>query len=185
MSGPNLVILLVLAFAVLLSWLLVPRRNAPKPELLRVSLKAEELFPRHYLYFAQVRQALSIADQQYLREQAPSHVARKAVRVRHQVVRHYLSGLHEDFSDLESLARMVAALSPEISSQQETERLFLGLKFRLLYARVWLQLSIGHVPLEQLQDLTGLVGRLATRMEQAIDAVGALSAGELSSRLNA
>ena len=80
---------------------------------------------------------------------------------------------------------MIAALSPAISSEQETERLILGLKFRLLYARVWLRLSTGREPLEQLEQLTGLVGRLATRMEQAMTAVGALSAPGLNSTLSA
>ena len=88
-------------------------------------------------------------------------------------------------ASLSSLGAMIAALSPAISSEQETERLILGLKFRLLYARVWLRLSTGREPLEQLEQLTGLVGRLATRMERAMTAVSALSAPGLDSTLSA
>ena len=80
---------------------------------------------------------------------------------------------------------MVAALSPVISSEQETERLVLGLKFRVLYAWVWLRISTGRAPLDQIERLTSLVGRLATRMEQAMTAVGALSVPELNSHLHA
>jgi hypothetical protein len=115
---------------------------------------------------------------------APSDVAQTAHRERRAVARKFLAGLHEDFSSLERLARMVAALSPVISSEQEKERLILGLKFRLLYAWVWLRLSAGRAPLEQIEQLTGLVGRLATRMDQAMTAVSALSAPGLNSSLN-
>ena len=108
-----------------------------------------------------------------------------ALRERRGVARQFLAGLRQDFSNLERLARMVAALSPVISSDQETERLVLGLQFRLLYAWVWLRLSTGLEPLQQLEQLTGLVGRLATRLEQAMAAVSALSAPGLNSSLNA
>ena len=74
------------------------------------------------------------------------------------------------------LGRIIAALSPEVSHEQETERLMLSLKFQILYALVWLRLSTGNLPLQQLESLTGLVGRLATRMDQAMAKVSALSA---------
>jgi hypothetical protein len=79
---------------------------------------------------------------------------------------------------------MVAALSPVVSREQETERLLLGMRFRVLYAWVWLRLSTGPAPLEQIEHLTGLVGRFATRMEQAMTAISALSVPGLDPRLN-
>jgi N-glycosylase/DNA lyase len=145
----------------------------------------EGILPQHYLYFPQVRQALSASDEQYLSDAAPPDVAKRARLERRAVARQFLSGLHEDFSSLERLARMITALSPVISREQETERLILGVKFRLLYAWVWLRISTGVAPLEQLEQLTGLVGRLATRMEQATAAVGALSAAGLNTKLSA
>ena len=78
---------------------------------------------------------------------------------------------------------MIAALSPEVSREQETERLILSLKFQLLYVLVWLRLSAGNLPLQQLEQLTGLVGRLATRMDAAMAQISALSADRLSSGL--
>ncbi len=113
---------------------------------------------------------------QYLHEVAPPHVARQALRERRAVARRFLFGLREDFSKLERLARMVAALSPVISREQETERFLLSLRFRVLFSLVWLRLSVGRVPLGQIERLTGLVGRLAVRMEQAMTEINAISA---------
>ena len=87
---------------------------------------------------------------------------------RRAVARRFLKGLHEDFSNLAKLGRIIAALSPEVSHEQETERLILSLKFQILYTLVWLRLSTGNLPLQQLEHLTGLVGRLATRMDEAM-----------------
>jgi hypothetical protein len=146
-----------------------------------------EAFPtaRHYAYFRQVLQALSVADSNYLRETAPPQVAKQALRERRAVARRFLEGLHEDFSNLTRLGRIVAALSPEISRKQETERLMLSVKFQILYILVWLRLSSGNLPLEQLEHLTGLVGRLATRLDAAMTEVSALSAGQLPGRIGA
>ena len=80
---------------------------------------------------------------------------------------------------------MVASLSPVLSRQQETERIILGLQFRLLYALVWFRLSTGTVPLQQIEHLTELIGRLALRMEQAMAQISALSADHLTRGVNA
>jgi HAMP domain-containing protein len=176
--------LAIAAFVVLL-WFLRPRRSAPMGGPSPIAVKMESFLPRHYRYFPQVRQALSACDDEYLERVAPRDIAQMAHRERRAVARKFLAGLGEDFSNLERLARMVAALSPVISSEQETERLILGLKFRLLYARVWLRLSTGREPLEQLEQLAGLVGRLATRIERAMAAVSALSVPGLNSSPNA
>jgi hypothetical protein len=185
MSGLTITtIFLAIAFFGVLLWLLRPRRRDPKAGQSPIDLKMECFLPRHYRFFPQVRQALSASDGEYLDRVAPRDVAQSAHQERRAVARKFLAGLHEDFSCLERLARMVAALSPVISSEQETERLILGLKFRLLYAWVLLRLSTGRAPLEQIEQLTGLVGRLATRMDQAMAAVSALSAPGLNSSLN-
>jgi hypothetical protein len=131
------------------------------------------------MYFPQIRQALSVADTKYLMENAPPQVAKQALRERRAVALRFLEGLHEDFSNLARLGRIIAALSPVVSRQQETERLILSLKFQVLYALVWLRLSAGNLPLDQLDQLTGLVGRFAKRMDLAMEEINALSAGPL------
>ena len=178
-------VLLAIIFFLAVLWLLRPGRHALRSGQSPTDLRLENFLPRHYGYFPQVRQALSSVDREYLDKVAPREVAQKAHRERRGVARQFLAGLSQDFSNLERLARMVAALSPVISSEQETKRLVLGLQFRLLYAWVWFNLSTGRVPLHQLEHLTGLVGRLASHMEQAMDAVGALSAPGLNSNLRA
>jgi hypothetical protein len=186
MTELTVILAIVIAFFAVVLWLVRSGRGkqnvGPSPT---EQLKMENVLPRHYRYFPQVRQALSASDEQYLRRTAPPGVAQTAQRERRAVARKFLSGLHEDFTDLERLARMVAALSPVVSREQETERLLLGMKFRVLYAWVWLRLSTGRAPLEQIEHLTDLVGRFATRMEQATAAISSLSAPGLDSRLRA
>jgi hypothetical protein len=185
MSEMIVVISLALAFTVLLVWLLRPRRHSAVAGRPGIDRALESTFPKHYRFFGQVRQALSAGDNEYLRGVAPPHVARQVLRERRGIAKHFLYGLHEDFSGLERLARMVASLSPVLSREQEMERLYLGLKFRMLYVMVWLHLSTGQVPLQQLEHLTELVGRLALRMEQAMAEISALSADHLPSSLKA
>ena len=176
--------LLALAFVALLLWLMRPQQHGSGSARLPLDQEMDQVLPRHYRFFPQVRQALSVADAQYLRDAAPPHVAQQALRERRAVARRFLSGLREDFSRLERLARMVAALSPAISREQETERLLLSLRFRVLYLLVWLRLSTGQVPLRQIEHLTGLIGRLAVRMEHAMAEINALSAERMPRGLN-
>lgn len=179
MSELTIVIALALSFSLILLWLLIPRHREQKggPE---VDLSLVSTLPRHYRYLPQVRQALSAIDAKYLNEKASPAVARRAIQERRAIARHFLAGLLEDFSSLEQLARTVAALSPAISREQETARLILGVKFRVLYVWVWLRLSAGHAPLGQIGQLTNQVGIFAARMEEAMVAVSALSAPELN-----
>jgi hypothetical protein len=112
-------------------------------------------------------------------------VAKQALGERREIARQFLKGLHEDFSNLSRLGRIIAALSPEVSREQETQRLILSVKFQILYALVRLRLSTGNLPLAQLEDLTGLVGRLAARMDEAMAVITAQSAGQVSQRVRA
>jgi hypothetical protein len=164
----------LVVFALLL-WLLFSRRSRARASEAQFNPTLEPSQTAHYRYFPQIRQALSACDEQYLREKASPEVARKTLRERRAVARQFLAALLEDFSNLERLARTVAVLSPEISREQEFERLMLGAKFRVLYAAVWVRLSVGTIPLRNIEHLAGLVGRLSTRMAEAMASVNALS----------
>ena len=173
-------------FGVLIRLLL--RRKKPSrisSSLAELNADLSLLVPKHYGYFPQIRQALSAADSQFLTETAPLQVARQALRERRAVARGFLKGLREDFSNLARLGRIIAALSPSVSREQETERLVLYLKFHILYLLVWLRLSTGNLSLPQLELLTGLVERLAMRMEETMSDISELSAGRLSGGLSA
>ena len=185
MSELMIGVTLALAFAALLIRLMRPRRHATKAGRPGIDQDVESVLPKHYRFFPQVRQALSAGDNEYLLNAAPPRIAQQVLRERRAIAKRFLHGLHEDFSSLERLARMVASLSPVVSREQEMERLYLGLKFRLLYVMVWVRLSTGQVPLQQLAHLTELVGRLALRMEQAMAEISALSTDHLPSRLSA
>jgi hypothetical protein len=187
MNELSMVILLAMVLSGVLLWLLLPRHKASRADTSSFHPNLNETLPtaKHYAYFRQIRQALSVADSKYLVENAPPEVAKQALRDRRAVARRFLKGLHEDFSNLSRLGRIIAALSPEVSHKQETERFILGLKFQILYALVWLRLSTGNLPLQQLEDLTGLVGRLAMRLDAAMTEISALSAGHLPGRIGA
>lgn len=185
MSDLSIVILLTLALCAVLVWLLIPRQESSKAAAAAAPGAGIQALPsaRHYAYFPLIRQALSAADARYLLENAPPQLARQALRERRAVAKKFLRGLHEDFSSLVNLGRTIAALSPEVSHEQERERLMLSVKFQILYALVWLRLSTGTLPLQQLEQLTSLVGRLATRMDEAMTKVNALSAGPVPGRI--
>ena len=174
-------LLLLLPFALvvlgLLLWLL---RQPPTLNSGCSSLEhaAEKALATHYRYFPQVRQALSPADTRYLLRRLPPRIARKVLRERRAVARKFLTGLHEDFSNLERLARMVAALSPVVNREQEAERILLGLRFRVLYLWTWTRLSTDSVSLERIERLAVLIGQFATRIEGAMAAVAAASKAE-------
>lgn len=182
----GIVMLPVIALCAVLVWLLIPRQKAVVTPGAFPSQTNQALSrARHYMYFPMIRRALSAVDTQYLLETAPPHVAKQALRERRAVARRFLQGLHEDFSNLASLGRVIAVLSPEVSHEQERERLILSLKFQFLYALVWLRLSTGNLPLHQIERLTALVGRLATRMDEAMAHISALSAGHLAKEIGA
>ena len=175
----ELILLLPLALVVLglLLWLF---RRRPTLKSGRSSLEnaAEKALATHYRYFPQVRQALSPADTRYLLRRLPPRMAKRVLRERRAVARKFLAGLHEDFSNLERLARVVAALSPVVSREQETERILLGLRFRVLYLWTRTRLSTGSVSSEPIERLSVLIGQYANRMERAMAAVAAVSKQE-------
>jgi hypothetical protein len=181
MNDTYIVILLAVVVSAVLLWLLFPRDKSGVKAVASFPADGSSSLPsaKHYAYFPQIRQALSPADFEYLLKTAPPHVAKQAIRERRAIARRFLQGLHEDFSNLARLGRMIAALSPEVSHEQETERLILTVRFQISYALVWMRLSTGSLPLHQLEHLTGLVGRLAARMDEAMAAISALSAGAL------
>ena len=182
MNDSSIVIILFsIALSGVVLWLLTTRHKSSRTAASSFHPEAINAFPtaKHFAYFPQIRQALSPADTKYLWEMAPPNVAKQALRERRSVARRFLKGLHEDFSNLAKLGRIIAALSPEVSREQETERLILSVKFQILYALVWLRLSTGNLPLPQLEHLTGLVGRLALRMDGAMAKISALSAGQV------
>ena len=178
--------LLSFVFLSILIWIARPRRDTAKTANTSSQHNLEPVVPRHYRFFPQIHQALSAGDRQYLlRGRASTCCQAIFARRKRAIARRFLVGLCEDFSELERLARMVATLSPVISRGQETERILINLKFHMLYGLVWLRLSGGRMPLDEIGHLTDLVAHLALRMDRAISEINALSAEPLSRGLSA
>jgi len=185
MNGLTYTIPPAIAILAILWFLLRPQSPAAKKTSGPLGdFKAGNPVLMHYRFFPQIRQALSEVDDNYLGEAAPPQVARQARRERRAIARHFLGGLREDFSNLEQMGRMIAAMSPVVNRRQETERFLLGLKFQFICALVWLRLYTGKMPIDQIQYLTGVLGRLAARMEQAMTEINALSAQQPAGRVS-
>ena len=188
MNDTQIVLLVVVVVCALLLRSLIPPKRPHPGGKSSMSADALQALPpaRHYAYFPQIRQALSQEDAAFLQKNAPPKAAKRALRERRAVARHFLDGLYDDFSALAKTARVIAALSPEVSHKQETERLMLSLRFQIVYALVWLRLWGGALPLHQLEVLTGVVGQLATRIDGAMTKISALSAAsQLTGKLGA
>jgi hypothetical protein len=142
-------------------------------------LELEELFPLHCRHFPQIRQALSAADQAFLRQRASRQTYQSWKTNRRRAIRSFLGGLREDFASLERLARAVSALSPEISQTREAQQLWFSLRFRLLYHLVSLRMLMGTASLPQLIRLTQMVGSFAAQIEAGMAALEESSASGL------
>jgi len=181
MSEIAIAVSLAGGLGLLIVWMLLEGRRSANTVRSAADLNLKESLPRNYQYYPQIRQALSQADRSYLRASAPPGIAQQALRERTAIARRFMDGLLEDFNNLERLGRMVAALSPVISREHETDRLLLSLQFHLFYRLVRLRLLTGRVPLDQIGHLTELVGRLTSRIELSISAIAALSTQGISS----
>jgi hypothetical protein len=141
---------------------------------------------RHTGYTPQIRQALSEADEMYLRDHCSPETRRKIRREREQVSAAFLGALKNDFENLLSLAQLIAKLSPQVEALQEWERLRLTLIFKLQFGLIRAQLWAGRAPLDRISELSMVVSGLSVRVEQAIQKLGeqAAMAVELGSALN-
>lgn len=143
----------------------------------------EELGRRHVTYFPQVRQALAPDDYGFLESTKVSGLARRVRRERRRIGLTYLSCLRADFMRLWRMARVVAALSPQVGLANELARLRLGLAFIARYELLRFRFLFGFSPLPDLSSLSETVGKLAIRLETAMNEVGerAALAGEFVS----
>lgn len=178
-AGVALVLMLVLVW-------LAHEASTPRPvHTVDGKPAIEELFPLHCQHLPQVLQALSKADEEYLRLRVSSASRRRVARERRAVVREFLAGLRQDFRRLDQLGRTVAAFSPEIQQEQETHRMRLALQFEFLCLRVRLRLALGRGPMPLLTRLTGLVGAQAAEIEAAMSRLEELSLSGVRADLSA
>lgn len=127
---------------------------------------------RHATHGPQICQALDNRDLQYLASAGGAHLARRVRRDRRQVVKNYLIALRRDFDQLLTLARAIAALSPEVVAVEELERLRLTVQFHLRCRIIYFRLLLGAATLPQISGVSDLVSHLAVRLETALQELG-------------
>ncbi len=182
----SFVFFLVIGVVLLLSlvWVLHGPRKRGWRSLDALSL--EESGRHHVAYLPQIRQSLSSVDLAFLSSTGSVELARRVRKERRRIASSYLPAIREDFEKMLCLARVVAALSPDIVAIQEWERLSLTAQFLWRYQLVRFGLLCGIAPIPQLNGLSQMVSRLAVRMETAMAVLGerAALAAELASSLD-
>jgi len=175
-----------LSVAVFVTLALLLRLRAPKTAPpTRAQIESHEPFPVHCRYFPQIRQTLSPDDAAFVAQRFSAPARRQWRAERRSVLRQYLAGLSEDFAGLERLARTVAVLSPQVTRSLEAERLWLGVRFRFLYALALLQLTGGVAAVPEFQRLTDLLGTFAAQVEAGMAALEPRPAARLDGGFSA
>jgi hypothetical protein len=155
-------LLMLVVIIWLVAWPLASQASfsgTAKPEL-------ESLFLLHCRYFAQMRQVLGQADRHFLRGRLGEADIANWGQERRQVVKRFLAALGDDYARLDYLSRRIAVLSPHIRRRHELQRIWLGLRFRILYRVVAMRLAVeGLVPVESIAGLTEVLGALSHQLE--------------------
>ena len=161
--------LFAVALVVLLFWAL---RGANKRADAKDGLGVIEDAPRHISNMTQIRRALDDADLQFAAAKGGTALAARLRRERRRVALLYLESIHQDFEKLLRIARIVAVLSPEVSSSHEYHRLRLSIIFRWRFQVAKLRLMMGSFILPQTDVLGQMVATLAAQMEVAMTNLG-------------
>jgi hypothetical protein len=147
-------------------------RGASKRNDVKEGLGIIENAPRHVSNMTQIRQALDEADMQFAAAKGGPALAARLRRERRHVALLYLEAIHQDFEKLLRIARIVAVLSPEVSSSHEYHRLRLSIVFRWRFQLAKLRLMMGSFILPQTDVLGQMVATLAAQMELAMANLG-------------
>ena len=160
--------LFAVALVVLLFWALRGANKRAEADGLGVIEDA----PRHVSNMTQIRRALDDADLQFVAAKGGAALAARLRRERRHVALLYLESIHQDFEKLLRIARIVAVLSPEVSSSHEYHRLRLSIIFRWRFQVAKLRLMMGSFILRQTDVLGQMVATLAAQMEVAMTNLG-------------
>ena len=165
--------ILAVAFALAVAALpLVASRSSRRVRRRRDGLAVLDSAPQHLCNMGPIRRSQDGVDLEYVASRGGRELAKRLRRERHEVALLYLDSLRADFEQLLRIARVVALLSPEVSSSHEYERLHLALQFRFRFQLVKLRLLFGDAAMPQVAALGELVSTLAIRMETAMQALG-------------
>ena len=130
----------------------------------------------HISNLPQIKQALADSDFIYLENQGYPALAKRIRKERRRIALNYLTCLRGEFEKLLRLARMVAALSPNLVVAQEVQGLRLNLEFWYRYYLIYFRLVSGVGPMKAIGSLSNMVSGLTIRMETAMSELGARAA---------
>jgi len=154
--------LLLLAAAIRL---LLPRASASESPR-STNDPSTALFPVHCRFFPQMRQLFSTEDAAFLAAHGSPALLRHWRADRRTVARLYLSSLREDFAGLDRLARILARNSTRLEARQQSQVVWLNLRFRLLHRLAVAQILLGLPADREMQRMTRLLGSLSGRLEK-------------------
>jgi hypothetical protein len=158
-----------LTLAALLLWSF---RSAHKRRHCRPGLAVLDSAPRHLCNMGPIHRSQDPADFDYAAQRGGRELGKRLRRERRKVALLYLESLRSDFDQLLRIARVVALLSPEISTSHEYERLRLSILFRVRFQLVKLRFLLGDAAMPQFASLGQMVTSLAIRMETAMATLG-------------
>lgn len=141
---------------------------------------------RHATRLPQIHQALAAEDYVFLAKSASQKVQRQVRRDRRAITLSYLAALREDFQCLLEMAKIIAALSPEVAAAQEFKTALLAARFLWRYEMTRWKVLAGAVSTPQMHGLSNLVSDLSIRIEAALKELGerAAAAAQLASTVN-
>ena len=137
-------------------WALFPRSQSRQGASQQP--KIDDFLPIHHRGFEDVDRRLSEYDA----------LLRRIQSERREVVLQYLESLRNDFLRVDQLLNRAAKFLPELTLDGESERFWIGVKFRFQYRLARLQMALGLVPISRLRALTQKVRILATWADKAL-----------------
>ena len=141
-----------------------------QPRVVRDESRERECI--HISKLPQIKQALADSDFIYLENQGYPVLAKRIQKERRRIALNYLACLRVEFEKLLRLARMVAAMSPNLAVAQEVHGLRLNLEFSYRYYLIYFRMVSGIGPLKAIGSLSNMVSALTIRMETAISELG-------------
>ena len=121
---------------------------------------------------AQIRQSMDPADFEFAKNKCGRELPARLRRERRRVTLLYLTAIRKDFEHSLRVARIIAVLSPEVSSSQEYERIRLALIFRWRLQMIKIRLLLGLIPQPQLTALWQMAASMALQMEETMAKLG-------------
>jgi hypothetical protein len=123
-------------------------------------------------HMPQIRQAMDGSDLEFAKAKGGLQLETRLRRERRHVALLYLAAIRRDFEQSLRVARVIAVLSPEVSSSQEYERIRLAMIFRWRFQMTKARLLIGIIPLPQLLSVWQMAATMAVQMEETMAKLG-------------